>query len=112
MLPDVRRAIDLIDSRYAEIDGPDDVADGVGVPLETLRKSFRRVLGVPPRVYLEQRRVTEAQRLLAETDLLAYEVGLAVGWDREDTASRAFHRATGVTMKEYRRTARATGGAA
>ena len=99
----VRRAAEVIDTSYRELRGPEDVAAAVGLPLETLRKAFRREHGVWPRDYLERRRVEEAKRLLAGSDLRAYEVGLAVGWGREDTASRAFHRATGVTMREYRR---------
>ena len=106
----VRRATVVIDSAFAELAGPEDVAAAVGVPLETLRKAFRRERGVWPREYIERRRVAEARRLLAETDLLSYEVGLAVGWHREDTASRAFHRATGMTMREYRRTSAGGGG--
>jgi transcriptional regulator GlxA family with amidase domain len=98
----VRRAKEVIEDSYADLDGPEDIAAAVGLPLETLRKAFRRETGMAPREYLERVRVAEAKRLLAETDLRAYEVGLAVGWDREDSASRAFHRAAGTTMREYR----------
>lgn len=99
----IQRAIGVIDASYALLRGPEDVASAVGLPLETLRKAFRRQTGVSPGKYLERRRVAEAKRLLRETDLRAYEVGQAVGWDREDTASRVFHRATGTTMREFRR---------
>ena len=106
----VGRALALIGQRLAEIAGPEDLADALGLPVETLRRAFRREVGVPPGEYLTQRRVDEARRLLAETDLRAFEVGQAVGWGREDTAARAFRRATGTTMQAYRRSARGEAG--
>ncbi|OZC01476.1 helix-turn-helix domain-containing protein [Rubricoccus marinus] len=106
MSPLVRTAVDLIDKEYARLRGPEDVAKVVGVSIDVLRKAFRRDIEAAPREVIEQRRVAEARRLLAETDLQASEVAAAVGWRRDDSGSRAFHRATGVTMREYRRDAR------
>jgi transcriptional regulator GlxA family with amidase domain len=105
----VRRALDLIDSSYARLTGAEELAQAVGVPLVSLRRKFLRTLGTRPREALEHRRVEEAKRLLAQTDLLAYEVADAVGWGRDDSAARAFLRATGKTMGEYRRSARRGG---
>ncbi len=102
----VRRAREVIETSYAALGGPEDIAAAVGLPLETLRKAFRRETGVAPWEYLDRVRVAEAKRLLAETNLRAYEVGLAVGWDREDSASRSFRRVAGTTMREYRQRVR------
>ncbi len=111
MKDSVRRARDLIDARFADLDGPEELADLFDLSLETLRRAFRREVGVPPGEYLTQRRVDEAKRLLAETDLRAFEVGHAVGWDRDDTAARTFRRVAGTTMQAYRRDVRGeTGG--
>ncbi|WP_420456734.1 helix-turn-helix transcriptional regulator [Rubrivirga sp.] len=106
MTDPVRRALALLDHESASFAGPEDVARAVGLLPETLRRQFKREVGIPLGEYLTQRRVAEAQRLLEETDLQAAEVGRAVGWRREDTAARVFRRETGTTMQGYRRSVR------
>lgn len=98
-----------IEAHLVRIEGAEDVAAALGVPLETLRKVFRREVGVPLADYVTQRRVERAKRRLAETDLRASEVGRAVGWHREDTAAHVFRRETGETMQAYRRRVRESG---
>lgn len=78
------------------------VARALGHPYETLRKQFRRAEGVTLHQYLQAERVTRMRHLLASTDLTCYEVGLAVGLEREDTSSKLFKKATGLTMTQYR----------
>ncbi|GAB5534806.1 MAG: hypothetical protein Rubg2KO_10550 [Rubricoccaceae bacterium] len=105
----VPSAQSLIDDHFRTLGGVEEVADSLEVPLETLRRAFRREVGIPPSEYLAARRVTEAKRLLATTEMRAFEVGQAVGWSREDTAARAFRREAGMTMQDYRRAARTEG---
>ena len=95
-----------IEEHFARIDGPDEIAEVFGVPLETLRRAFRREVGMPPGDYLRRVRVRRAQQLLAETGLRAAEVCYAVGWKREDTGERTFRHETGQTMQGYRRSVR------
>ena len=102
----VQQVVAYIEAHLDQIEGVEDMASAFGVPLETLRKAFRREMGLPLGAYLTQRRVERAKQLLAETDLRAYEVGLEVGWKREDTAARVFRRETGETMQVYRQRAR------
>lgn len=104
--PVVRAALDLMHDAFRDLDGPEDLADRMGVPIAALRRAFARDLGAAPRSVLEAVRVREAQRLLRETGLRISEVADAVGWRRADTAARVFHRVTGQTMREYRRAAR------
>lgn len=99
----VREVVAYMEARLDQIQAPEEIAAAFGVPLDTLRKVFRREVGVPPMDFLTQRRVERAKRLLAETDLGAAEVGRAVGWTREDTAAHVFRRETGETMQAYRR---------
>lgn len=106
---DVREVQTYIERHHARLAGPDDVAETFRVPLETLRKAFRREAGMPPADYLRRVRVRQAKRLLAETELRAGEVCRAVGWKREDSGERTFREATGQTMGAYRRTVRVGG---
>ena len=102
MRPLVTDALATIDREFRTLDGPEEVASRLGVTIDVLRKAFHADLGEPPRNRIEARRVAEAKRLLAETHLRANEVAWAVGWRRDDSASRAFRRATRMTMSEYR----------
>lgn len=95
-----------IESHLDQIKTPDEIATAFGVPLDTLRKVFRREAGIPLMDFLRQQRVERAKRLLGETNLGAAEVGRAVGWTREDTAAHVFRRLTGETMQAYRRRVR------
>ena len=105
LCPDYLRA--YIQAHIGEIGNAEDVARQLGLPYENLRKTFRRRTGTSLARYIECVRIETAKRLLVETDLLCFEVAHRVGYDREDTAARAFRRSTGLTMGEYRTLAKA-----
>ncbi len=45
-----------IEQHFARIAGPDEIAEAFGVPLETLRRSFRREVGCSMRAYRQRSR--------------------------------------------------------
>jgi AraC-like DNA-binding protein len=74
----------------------------VDVAYETLRKRFRREMGVPIGQYLRQKRIDEARRFLLDTNDPVYVICWEVGFSSDSSGIRAFKRETGLTMEEYR----------
>jgi AraC-like DNA-binding protein len=80
-----------------------DLAARCAVSRSVLDQRFRLVLGRPPIRYLTEWRMHLATDLLATTDLTIFEIARRVGYDAEESFSRAFKRATGVPPSERRR---------
>ena len=83
--------------------GPLEVAEHLDIPYETLRKKFRRMVGVPMGAFLTQTRVKRAQHLLVTTDFRCFEISNEVGFTNEEVGARTFKKHTGMTMQAYRR---------
>jgi AraC-like DNA-binding protein len=83
-----------------------DIADRLHISQETLRKAFRREEGIPLSTFIARARVEQAKRLLVDSELRCFEICYQVGYSREDVGARAFKRATGMTMLQYRRSGR------
>lgn len=64
---------------------------------------FHQKTGAKYKDYLTRVRMTEAKRLLLQTDLKIYEVSEKVGYSDVRYFPQAFAKATGVLPKEYRR---------
>jgi two-component system response regulator YesN len=98
----IDRVASYINENIGDIDCTEEVASAIDVSYETLRKRFRREMGVPIGQYLRQKRMDEARRLLLETDEPVYVVCRKVGYSSDSNGIRAFRRCTGMTMEEYR----------
>ncbi|MGH7460273.1 MAG: helix-turn-helix transcriptional regulator [Longimicrobiales bacterium] len=62
---------------------------------------FRRLEGVPPRTYVQERRIDRAKRLLA-SDLPLTEIALQLGFYDQSHFTRVFKHLTGETPAAYR----------
>jgi AraC-like DNA-binding protein len=78
------------------------LARAVGCNRTTLQQEFQHVTGTSVHRYLVERRVREAQRLLAGTDVKASRVSQEVGFRSASAFGRHFKRITGVTLSSYR----------
>jgi AraC-like DNA-binding protein len=78
------------------------LARAVGCNRTTLQQEFQHVTGTSVHRYLVERRVHEAQRLLAATDVKASRVSQEVGFRSASAFGRHFKRITGVTLSSYR----------
>ena len=65
-------------------------------------KLFRRQTGLSPMAYLRQRRITQAQALLVQSDETVERIATAVGFDDPFHFSRIFRRLTGQSPSAYR----------
>jgi AraC-like DNA-binding protein len=70
-----------------------------------LAKSFAKVVGVPPHVYLTTRRIEHAKRLLRQGSTPAA-VALEVGFFDQSHLNQKFKRFVGVTSAAYQQTTR------
>lgn len=99
---DTTQAKAYIRQHISEIQIIQDVAEGLKVSHETLRKEFRRQGNIPLSAFIAKTRVEQAQRLLHSTNLRCFEICYQVGFAREDSGAKTFKRLTGMTMEEYR----------
>ncbi len=67
-----------------------------------IRALFEKSFGCPLKKYLNQIRITEAKRLLEETDRTVSDIGLHCGFRSSSTFYRHFHEQHGASPKEYR----------
>lgn len=83
------------------------VAAELGVSPSALKKYFGQVYGKPISVYLREKRLLHAKRLLAESSQTINAIALAVGYQNQSKFGAAFREAMDTTPSEYRRLCRA-----
>jgi AraC family transcriptional regulator len=66
-------------------------------------RAFKQSFGVPPHRYLTSRRIERAKSLLAQRKLSVTKIGLDVGFSETSSFTSAFHKVTGETPTDYRR---------
>jgi AraC family transcriptional regulator len=83
----------------------DDAASVVGLSPFHFLRLFKRVLGVTPHQYLVRSRLRHAARLLSEGKQSITEIAFDVGFGDLSNFVRSFHRAAGVSPRDFRRAA-------
>jgi len=78
----------------------------VGLSSFHFLRLFARVLGVTPHQYLVRCRLRRAARLLAERGRSITDVAFDIGFGDLSNFVRTFHRAAGVSPREFRRAAK------
>jgi len=97
----VRRVRARLEEDLTRAPGLEDLAAEAGLsPLHLLRV-FRRHPGVPPHVWLQQRRIAEAVRLLRRGEATA-EVAVACGFVDQSHLTRTFRRMVGLPPAAFR----------
>jgi AraC-like DNA-binding protein len=99
----LRLALEAIHRDCARDWTVEELARIAGSSRSALAERFRTQLGVSPRQYLIDWRMSRAAKLLGSTDLSVAEVALATGYASEPAFARTFKRATGITPGRYRR---------
>src|ERR1700674_4659804 len=96
------QAKDLVDARYAEPLGVDDLARTSGLSRAHFSREFRRAFGESPHAYLLTRRLERAAALLRTTDRPVVAICFAVGLKSVGSFTTSFTRAYGITPTAYR----------
>jgi AraC family transcriptional activator of pobA len=104
--PLLAAVLDLIDERYHEPISLRDVADGIGLTPGHLTTAVSRRTGRTVQQWITERRMREARRLLADTDLTIGEIAPRVGYREAGYFVRRFRTAHGVTPAAWRRAGR------
>jgi transcriptional regulator GlxA family with amidase domain len=89
--------------RLAEPLGVVAMADHAGVSPRTFARRFRAETGTTPLQWLLSQRVSEARRLLEETDYSVEAIALRAGFGTAASLREHFRRATATTPSAYRR---------
>ncbi len=83
-----------------------DTARRAGFSPFHFQRMFSRSFGESPHQFVSRRRIEEARRLLAQTDLPVTEVCLVVGYESLGTFSARFRARVGYSPSAYRRRVR------
>jgi signal transduction histidine kinase/DNA-binding LacI/PurR family transcriptional regulator/AraC-like DNA-binding protein len=99
----VRKAMAYVQQNYQETLTRQDLARHVGMSDDYLTYCFRQELGMTPIAYLNRYRITQAKRLLKESDRTITQIALDVGFSDSGYFSRVFRREAGMSPDAYRR---------
>ncbi len=99
----IRDALSLIEQRYQNNVNLEELSRELGLTATYLSKLFKREVGVNFKEYLLEKQMTEAKRLLRETNDRIYEIAEAVGFSDQHYFSEVFKRSTSLTPLEYRK---------
>lgn len=81
----------------------DDISKAINISRSTLFRIFKSELNISPTDYLISYRITQAKRLLTETDLSVTAVARSVGYEDNLYFSRAFKKKSGVSPSEFKK---------
>ncbi|HVJ17033.1 MAG TPA: AraC family transcriptional regulator [Polyangiaceae bacterium] len=99
----LREALTIIEQRYLEPLGVDELAAMVGYSTAHLHDLFRRHLGQSPHQLIIEWRLRRARQLLATSEQTVREVARSSGFSDAVTFIRAFRRHVGETPLAYRK---------
>lgn len=98
----VQKAVAYISANYSYPITVEDIADYVGLSRSHLFRSFEKVMEKSPKEYLTAFRIRQACSLLEKSDLSVTAIANSVGFENNLYFSKAFHKAKGVSPKNYR----------
>lgn len=105
----VKQAVRIIRERYAEPLSLDAIACAVLVSKFHLLRVFRQVTGVTPGRFLSAVRISEAKRLLQNSDLAVAAISSMVGYDSTGSFTSRFTESVGIPPTRYRQLSRGEG---
>lgn len=98
----VRRAQKALMEKYGLRRTVQEVAEGLGVSPVWLTQCFIRETGASPGEWARSKRIAEAKRLLAESDLSTSDIAFELGYSSGQVLATAFRRECGFTPSEFR----------
>jgi AraC family transcriptional regulator len=99
----LRRVLDYIDANFNTDINLEDLAAIAGYSAFHFARKFAAAMGIPPHRYISRMRLRKAMVELAAGKLPLAEIALNAHFSSQASFTRAFHRATGVPPKEFRR---------
>jgi YesN/AraC family two-component response regulator len=102
MNPAFCKVLSYIDRNYMRYLTLDDVSQAVWLSKPYICQLFAKNLGISFVTYLEQLRITKAQKLLRTTTMSSSEIARQLGYSKEGYFARVFRKHTGLTPLQYR----------
>jgi AraC family transcriptional regulator len=99
----LHRVLDYIDANLENDVTLENLARIAGYSAFHFARKFTLAMGIPPHRYLRRMRLENAMAELAAGKLPLAEIALNAHFSSQASFTRAFHRATGTTPKEYQR---------
>jgi len=91
-----------IDQHYREKITLPELAAQMNISSMYFSNFFKQTFRISPKQYILNRRLTESQRLLLETDLSVKEIAYAVGFENESYFSEFFSAKVGISARTFR----------
>lgn len=101
--PEMNRIIAYIVEHFAEDITLKSLADLIRMDASYVSDLFKKKTGSTLTHYIQNRRVTAAKMLLAETERTVSDIGRTVGFENDNYFIKIFKRWCGVTPNEYRK---------
>jgi AraC family transcriptional regulator len=99
----LRRVLDYISANISDEITLESLARIAGYSAFHFARKFTLAMGIPPHRYISRIRLESAMAELAAGKLPLAEIALNAQFSSQASFTRAFHRATGMTPKEYQR---------
>ncbi len=99
----INQAIQYINKNYAKDLNMAVVSNYISMNYSLFSYSFKQYTGSNFVDYLKNIRISEAKRLLKETDMRINEISQAIGYDNEKHFMKMFKSTCGVSPSEYRK---------
>ena len=99
----VRKMLEYIHENFGRNISVEDMAEVIHVSKSECFRSFQNIVGKAPAEYLIQYRLTQASRMLAETDMSIAEVGMAAGFQSPSYFGKMFRDRQGISPGKYRK---------
>jgi AraC family transcriptional regulator len=100
----LRRVMDLMEAQFTEEFDLGRMAVEAGISAFHFSRVFKKATGLAPSQYFIRLRMSEARRLLRETNRSIIDIALDVGYSSPSHFAQIFRREVGVSPSDYRAT--------
>ena len=104
--PEIAKTLTLMSESLEDPPSIASIADRLNLTQRTLELRFHKALGTSPKAYFLSLRLSEAQRLAADTTSKVQEIALATGFTSQAAFARAFKASYGQSVRDLRRSKR------
>ena len=106
----LRLMLSYIHANYSDNITADTLAQAAGISRSECFRCFRAVIGMSPSDYLCQYRLSQAARLLSDTDMELSDICYSCGFRSTSYFGKVFRENCGISPGRYRESARKTAG--